>query len=278
MRLIQFMSQGPLDRPRPDSSGHGATGSLIRFVGPEWRDPSCGEDAMTDLTFDGKVAIITGAGGGLGKSHALELARRGARIVVNDLGGSVDGTGDNASAAQLVVDEITAAGGEAVADHNSVATAEGGAAIVKQRRRCVRHRRHPHQQRRHPARQDVPQHDARHGQARPRRPPARRLLRDPAGVADHAREELRAHRQHQLELGSARQLRPGQLRRRQARPRRLHPGARQRGPQAQHQGQRHRPGGPHPHDRGPARTARRQARSVPGHARPSSTSPTRTCR
>jgi NAD(P)-dependent dehydrogenase (short-subunit alcohol dehydrogenase family) len=86
---------------------------------------------MTDLTFDGKVAIITGAGGGLGKSHALELARRGARIVVNDLGGSVDGTGDNASAAQLVVDEITAAGGEAVADHNSVATAEGGEAIVR---------------------------------------------------------------------------------------------------------------------------------------------------
>ena len=85
---------------------------------------------MTDLTFDGKVAIITGAGGGLGKSHALELARRGARIVVNDLGGSVSGEGDNASAAQLVVDEITAAGGEAVANHDSVATPEGGKAIV----------------------------------------------------------------------------------------------------------------------------------------------------
>ena len=69
---------------------------------------------MADLGFDGQVAIITGAGGGLGKSHALELARRGARIVVNDLGGSVNGVGDNSSAAQLVVDEIIAAGGEAV--------------------------------------------------------------------------------------------------------------------------------------------------------------------
>src|SRR5690606_31447286 len=86
--------------------------------------------SMSDLTFDGKVAIITGAGGGLGKSHALELARRGARIVVNDLGGSVSGEGDNASAPQLVVDEIVASGGEAVANHDSVATPEGGKAIV----------------------------------------------------------------------------------------------------------------------------------------------------
>ena len=86
---------------------------------------------MSDLGFDGQVAIITGAGGGLGKSHALELARRGARVVVNDLGGTVDGSGENASAAQLVVDEIIAAGGEAVADHNSVATPDGGEAIVQ---------------------------------------------------------------------------------------------------------------------------------------------------
>ena len=86
---------------------------------------------MTDVGFDGKVAIITGAGGGLGRQHALLLAKRGALVVVNDLGGSVDGTGENASAAQKVVDEIKAAGGEAVADHNSVATPEGGAAIVQ---------------------------------------------------------------------------------------------------------------------------------------------------
>jgi NAD(P)-dependent dehydrogenase (short-subunit alcohol dehydrogenase family) len=86
---------------------------------------------MADLGFDGKVAIITGGGGGLGRSHALDLAKRGALIVVNDLGGSVDGTGGSDAAAQKVVDEIAAAGGEAVANYDSVATPEGGKAIVQ---------------------------------------------------------------------------------------------------------------------------------------------------
>ena len=87
---------------------------------------------MADLGFDGKVAVITGAGGGLGRQHAQLLASRGALIVVNDLGGSIDGSGGgSAGPAQLVVDEIKAAGGEAVADTNSVATPEGGAAIVQ---------------------------------------------------------------------------------------------------------------------------------------------------
>src|ERR1041384_5865173 len=86
---------------------------------------------MADLGFDGRVAIITGAGGGLGRSHALELAQRGALIVVNDLGGSVDGVGGSEAAAQKVVDEIKAAGGEAVANYDSVATPEGGESIVK---------------------------------------------------------------------------------------------------------------------------------------------------
>jgi len=84
-----------------------------------------------DITFDGKVAIVTGSGGGLGKTYALELARRGARVVVNDLGGSVDGSGGSSMAADAVVDEIKAAGGEAVANYDSVATPEGGANIVK---------------------------------------------------------------------------------------------------------------------------------------------------
>ena len=87
---------------------------------------------MTDaLGFDGKVAIITGSGGGLGREHALMMASRGALIVVNDLGGAIDGTGSDKGAAERVVDEIKAAGGEAVADTNSVATVEGGAAIVQ---------------------------------------------------------------------------------------------------------------------------------------------------
>lgn len=83
------------------------------------------------ITFDGRVAIITGAGGGLGRTYALELARRGARVVVNDLGGSVDGTGSSESAADRVVTEIEEAGGEAVANYDSVSTPEGGEAIVQ---------------------------------------------------------------------------------------------------------------------------------------------------
>lgn len=86
---------------------------------------------MSDITFDQRVAVITGAGGGLGKTYALELARRGARVVVNDLGGSVDGSGAGSMAADGVVGEIKAAGGEAVANYDSVATPEGGAAIVQ---------------------------------------------------------------------------------------------------------------------------------------------------
>lgn len=72
------------------------------------------------VDFKGRVAIVTGAGGGLGKQHALALAARGAKVVVNDLGGAVDGSGGSVSAAQAVVDEIRSAGGEAIANGASV--------------------------------------------------------------------------------------------------------------------------------------------------------------
>ena len=79
---------------------------------------------------EGRVVVVTGAGGGLGRDYALLLAEQGAKVVVNDLGGSRDGTGGGAEMADRVVEEIRAAGGEAVASHDSVATREGAERIV----------------------------------------------------------------------------------------------------------------------------------------------------
>jgi NAD(P)-dependent dehydrogenase (short-subunit alcohol dehydrogenase family) len=86
---------------------------------------------MSDIRFDGKVALITGAGGGLGKTYALQLAARGCQVVVNDLGGKADGTGASSSMADQTVKEINEAGGKAVANYDSVATPEGGKAMVQ---------------------------------------------------------------------------------------------------------------------------------------------------
>jgi NAD(P)-dependent dehydrogenase (short-subunit alcohol dehydrogenase family) len=83
------------------------------------------------IDFQGRVAIVTGAGAGLGRSHALLLAERGAKVVVNDLGGALDGTGGSAKAADQVVAEIKAAGGEAVANYDSVSEADAAANIVR---------------------------------------------------------------------------------------------------------------------------------------------------
>ena len=88
------------------------------------------------ISFDNRVAIVTGAGGGLGRQYALELAKRGAKVVVNDLGGARDGSGSSIGAAQAVVDEIVAAGGEALANGASVTDADAidkMVAFVKER-------------------------------------------------------------------------------------------------------------------------------------------------
>jgi NAD(P)-dependent dehydrogenase (short-subunit alcohol dehydrogenase family) len=84
------------------------------------------------IRYDGKVAIVTGAGQGLGRSHAIELAKRGAKVVINDLGGGVDGSGGSSEAALAVVAEIEAAGGEAIANGANVAKYDEVEAMVKQ--------------------------------------------------------------------------------------------------------------------------------------------------
>ena len=85
---------------------------------------------MSDISFTGRAAVVTGAGAGLGREYAIELARRGAQVVVNDVGGTINGIGTSHAAADQVVEEIRALGGEAVASYDSVATVAGGERVI----------------------------------------------------------------------------------------------------------------------------------------------------
>lgn len=86
---------------------------------------------MTELRFDGRVAVVTGAGNGLGRQYALLMAARGARVVVNDIGSSVSGAGADTGPAEAVAREIRDQGGDAVSNTDSVATCDGGAAVIE---------------------------------------------------------------------------------------------------------------------------------------------------
>jgi NAD(P)-dependent dehydrogenase (short-subunit alcohol dehydrogenase family)/acyl dehydratase/putative sterol carrier protein len=113
---------------------HAETGTIVLDRGVvEWmsRDEAAWRGKARGIRFDGQVAVVTGAGSGLGRVYALELAKRGAQVVVNDLGGSRDGSGASPSPADAVVQEIVNAGGQAVANYDSVASHEGGARIVQ---------------------------------------------------------------------------------------------------------------------------------------------------
>src|ERR1700731_3002290 len=105
-------------------------GSAARhFVPPRVRDTRNTRERNIMGLLDGKVALITGAGGGLGEAYARLFAREGAAVVVNDLGGPRDGSGGDASMAQKVVDAIKAAGGRAVANGADISTMAGGQSV-----------------------------------------------------------------------------------------------------------------------------------------------------
>ena len=211
---------------------------------------------------DGKVAIITGAGGGLGEAYAKLFAREGAAVVVNDLGGPRDGSGGDTSMAQKVVDAIKAEGGRAVANGADISTMAGGQSVFDDAIKTFRPRRYPGQQCRHPARPDLRQGDrGRLGQGA-EGASERHVLRHPAGVQLDEGERRRRHRQHLLDLGPDRQFRPDQLRRRQGR--HLGPVQRagDRGPQIQYPGLDAGAGRADPHDRGPAALYREPRRGL----------------
>ncbi len=170
------------------------------------------------MLFEGRVVIVTGAGRGLGREHAMLLASEGASVVVNDLGGGTDGSGSDSGPAQTVADEIVAAGGSAVANTDDVSDWEGAASLGGAGDRRVRPSRRADQQRRHPPRPDAGQPvggRVGRGHARqrqgPRRPaPSRRRPLARAGQGGGGGQRL--GRQHDVAVRAVRQRRSVELR------------------------------------------------------------------
>ena len=217
-------------------------------------------------SLDGKVAIVTGAGRGLGRSHALLLAREGAQVVVNDPGGEWDGSGSDSRPAQQVVEEIEATGGKAVANFDSCSSWKARRRARQAGRRHVRRPQHPRQQRRDPARQDELQHGGGRLGLRHRRAPqgplrAVALRREVLARSGQGRRRgLRPHHQHRERVRPVRQRRPDQLRRRQGRHRRDDHRHRPRARQDRCHRQRDRAARPHPDDRADLRGVRQDRR------------------
>ncbi len=152
------------------------------FTGYFWKAvPQPGAAAaLPEIRFDGRVAIVTGAGAGLGRAYALELAKRGAKVVVNDYGGPRDGAGEGSSTpADKVVEEIRAAGRRGGRELRQRRHPRRGREDRPERRRGVRRGGYPHQQRRDPPRQELPQDGPGELAGGPRRPSERRLSTSP---------------------------------------------------------------------------------------------------
>ena len=172
---------------------------------------------------EGRIAIVTGAGRGIGREHALSLARHGAKVVVNDLGGNVDGTGGDLSPAEQVVAGDQGHGRRGRRQRRRHLVVGGCAAPHQHRRRDLRRPPRAGQQRRHPARPHADEHDRGGVGRRHQGPPQGHVRPVPLGrgllarAGEGGQDRRRPHHQHHVGVGHLRQRRPDQLRRRQGR-------------------------------------------------------------